>query len=109
MADWYESYTKYATYTAFAASHAYSVGDFVIPSSPSAGAKCVFRCTTAGTSSTEPSWNVADSGTSTSGTATFTNVTGQSTYAWNAAAGDYNSIMRSVSTRTNPGDRVFIS
>lgn len=109
MADWYVSSTKYATYTAFAASHAYSIGDLIIPTSPASQAKWVFRCTTAGTSSTEPSWTAVNNGTNTSGGATFTNVTGQSTYAWNAAAGDYNTLMRGTNTRAGPGDNIYIS
>src|SRR5689334_14831968 len=109
MADWYVSSSKYATYTAFAASHAYSIGDFVVPTSPTSQSKWVHRCTTAGTSSTEPTWATTNNGTCTSGGATFTNVTGQSTYAWSAAAGDYNTLVRSTSTRVTPGDRIFIS
>src|ERR1044071_8617824 len=82
MADWYVSSTKYATYSAWVGSHAFSVGDFVVPTAPAVAQKFVFRCTTAGTTTTEPSWNVTNNGTSTSGTAVFTNVTGQSTYGW---------------------------
>lgn len=109
MADWYISSTKYATYTAFVGSHAYSIGDLVVPTAPTGGAKWVHRCTTAGTSTTEPTWATTNNGTCTSGGATFTNVTGQSTYAWSAAAGDYPTLVRTTSTRPQGGDRIFIS
>src|ERR1043165_7245250 len=110
MADWYVSSTKYATQSAWVTSHTYSIGDFIVPTAPANGAKFVFRCTTAGTTSgSEPSWTIVDGSTNTSGTADFTNVTGESTYGWNAAAGDYNTIVRTTSTRPNPGDRIFIS
>lgn len=81
----------------------------MVPTAPAAASKFVFRCTTAGTSSTEPSWNSVNNGTSTTGGATFTNVTGQSTFAWNAAAGDYASLFRTTSTRVAGGDKVYVS
>lgn len=56
----------------FLVSHAYSVGDMVIPTTPNGH---LYRCTTGGTSSTEPSWNTGAGGTTVSGGATFTEQT----------------------------------
>jgi len=57
------------------------------------------RCTVAGTSAgSEPTWPTANNGTVASGTATFTNVTGQSTYFWTAAAGDIPTLIGAVGT-----------
>lgn len=111
MADWYVSSAAYATYTAFQISHAYIIGDLVIPISPALKAKYVLRCTTAGTSAgSEPTWPTANNGTVTSGSAIFTNVTGQSTYFWTAAAGDLATINGGGGTiRFATGDRVFLS
>lgn len=110
MADWYVSSTKYSTYSAWVVSHTYSVGDFIVPTAPAAGAKWVFRCTTGGTTSgAEPSWTSTNNGTTSSGTATFTNVTGQSTYAWSAAAGDHQTLVGSVAARVAGGDSVWVS
>lgn len=109
MADWYVSSAVYASIPAFQISHAYSVGDFIVPTAPASKAKWVFRCTTAGTSAaSEPSWTTANNGTTTSGGATFTHVTGQSTYGWSAAAGDLASIIGNAS-RFVAGDRCFVS
>jgi hypothetical protein len=58
--------------TAWTASHAYSLGDVVVPT---AGKENGFRyeCTTAGTSdSTEPTWSTVEGGTTTDNTATWT-------------------------------------
>jgi len=69
------------------------------------------RCTVAGTSAgSEPTWPTANNGTVASGTATFTNVTGQSTYFWTAAAGDIPTLIGAVGTfRFAGGDRMFVS
>jgi hypothetical protein len=70
----------------------------------------VFRCTTAGTASTEPAWPTGNNATITTGGATFTNVTGQSTYFWTAAAGDHQTLNGTTGAlRFAAGDRVFIS
>lgn len=110
MTDWYISSAAYATYTAFQTSHAYSIGNIIVPTAPTAGTKYTFRCTTAGTSGgSEPSWSTAapSGNTISSGTATFTNVTGNATYFWTAAAGDLWSILN----HNSPGgsDRFFLS
>ena len=69
------------------------------------------RCTTAGTSAaSEPTWATGNNATTTTGTATFTNVTGQSTYGWSAAAGDIPTLLGAVGTaRFQGADRMFVS
>lgn len=110
MADWYVSSAAYSAIPAFQASHAYVIGDIIVPTAPALRAKWVFRCTTAGTSSTEPTWTTGNNSTIASGGATFTNVTGQSTYFWAAAAGDIPTLIGAVGTaRVVLGDRVFVS
>jgi hypothetical protein len=70
----------------------------------------VFRCTTAGTSSTEPAWPTANNSTIVTGGATFTNVTGQSAFGWGAAAGDVPTLLGAVGAqRFVAGDRMFLS
>ena len=108
MADWYVSSASYSGYTAFAGSHTYSIGDLIKPTSPANKAKWVFRCTTGGLSTTEPTWATANNATSTSGTAVFTNVTGQSTFFWTAAAGDLATLC-TTANRLAVGDRVFLA
>lgn len=77
---------------------------------PATGHAHAFRCTTAGTSGAEPTWPTANNSTVTTGGATFTNVTGQSTYGWSAAAGDLYSISQAAGwNRPVSGDRVFLS
>lgn len=110
MSDWYISSTAWTAIAQFAASHAYVVGNIVRPlTTPAAGREYAFRCTTAGTSSTEPTWPVANNATVTTGGATFTNVSGQSTYNWTAAAGTLYSIANANSNRPVAGDRVYLS
>src|SRR5215472_15473885 len=109
MADWYVSSAAYAAIPVFQASHAYAVGDIIRSTTSTAGQLMPKRCTTAGTSTTEPGWATANNGTSTSGGATFTNVTGQSAYGWSAAAGDVATLCVSYGNRIQIGDRTFIS
>jgi len=93
MANWYVSSVKYAAIAQFAISTAYTVGQLVRQlAAPTAANARVFKCTTAGTSAgTEPTWNLGDGATTTSGTATFTQVAGreaeQSTGNWAAPFG----------------------
>jgi hypothetical protein len=109
ISDWYVSSAAYASRTAFVASHAYSVGDFVVLTAPALKAKWVFRCSIAGTSSTEPTWPTANNYNCNRG-ATFVNTTGQSTYSWTAAAGDLPTLLGASGTfRFNAGDRLFVS
>jgi hypothetical protein len=110
MADWYVSSAAYAAIAAFTPSVAYSVGDIRKPTAPALKAQWVFRCTTAGTASTEPTWTTPNNSTITTGGATFTNITGQSTFGWSAAAGDIPTLIGAVGTfRFAAGDRMFVS
>lgn len=88
MAVWYCGSTKYTAVTQWAATTAYNVGDLRRQlAAPSAGNERVFRCTTAGTSGgSEPAWNLTKGATTNDGGAVWTEVTGNSTYGWNAAA-----------------------
>lgn len=111
MADWYASSTAHAAVPQWAATTAYTVGQFVRGlATPAEGQKYVQRCTIAGTSGgTEPSWSAGDTATTISGTATFTNVTGQSAYGWSAPAGNLVTLSATVVPRAAAGDRVFVS
>jgi hypothetical protein len=114
MADWYVSSANYAAIPVFAVNTAYTIGQLVRPITPSAvWALYVFRCTTAGTSAaTENGWGTAalNNGTVAQGTATFTNVSGQSTYGWSAAAGSVYALMSNQAQgRPLIGDRVFVA
>lgn len=106
------SSTAYAAIAAFVPSAVYSIGNIVKPTAPTQGTRYAFRCTVAGTASTEPTWGTAGNNNQTvvSGGATFTNVTGQSAWFWTAAAGDHQTLNGAVSTvRYAAGDRVFVS
>jgi hypothetical protein len=106
MPDYYVSSAAYAAIAAFVPSVAYTVGQIVKPTAPALKAQWAFRCTTAGTAGTEPAWPTGNNATITTGGATFTNVTGQSTYGWGAAAGDMPTLLL---TRFAGGDRLFVS
>jgi hypothetical protein len=112
MSDWYVSSAAFASVTAWSATAAKSVGAFVKATASPTGKEYVWRCTTAGTTGgTEPTWSTAyaNNQTRTDGTVTWTNVTGQSTYGWSAAAGSLYSIANANSVRPVAGDRVFLS
>jgi hypothetical protein len=113
MADWYVSSVVHATIATWAASTAYTVGQLIRPTTPSAFQYFVFRCTTAGTTSgTEPNWATptANNATVTNGTAVFTNITGQSAYGWSAPAGTLVTITAYLTGgRALAGDRIFLS
>src|SRR4029077_10921197 len=110
MADWYVSGAAYAAIAAFVPSAAYTVGNIVKPTAPALKAKWAFRCTTAGTASTEPTWPTGNNATIATGGATFTNVTGQSTYGWGAAAGDLPTLLGGVGAlRFVAGERLCVS
>ena len=110
MADWYVSSAAYTSVPTFAISTAYTVGQFVKPIAPALKAMWVMRCTTAGTSAaSEPTWPTTNNGTVTSGTAVFTNVTGQSAYGWSAAAGDIPTMVFCGAVRFTSGERMFVS
>ncbi len=86
MAVWYTGSTKYAAVATWAALHAYSIGDIVRQlATPAVGSERCFRTTTAGTSGAgAPSWNLTKASTTTDASVTWTEVTGNSTYGWNA-------------------------
>ena len=109
MADYYVSSAAHAAVPQWAASTVYSVGDFVRQlAAPAAGSERVFRCTTAGTSgASEPTWNLANNATTVSGTATFTQVGGQSAWFWSAAVPRMTIINTLFSLADQ--DRVFLS
>lgn len=88
MATWYLGSNKHAAIAQFAINHVYSVGDIVRQlATPAVNSERAFRCTTAGTSAgSEPSWTLTKGSTTNSNTAVFTEVTGNSTYGWAAAA-----------------------
>jgi hypothetical protein len=111
MADWYVSSAAWTAIAQFAVSTAYTVGQIVRPlTAPAIGSQHAFRCTTAGTSGTEPAWTNANGGTNTTGGATFTNVSSQSTYGWSAAAGSLQTInYTGGGARVSIGDRIFVS
>lgn len=111
MADWYASSVAHAAVAQWAATTAYTVGQFVRAlAAPSAGREYVFRCTVAGTSAaSEPTWPTGDGTTVSSGGATFQNVTGRSAHGWSAAAGKLLTLTNTIVTRLTVGDRIFIS
>lgn len=115
MTDWYVNYgngssTGYYAVAQWAASHAYNVGDIVRQlATPAVGSERCFRCTTAGTSGgSEPAWNLTNNSTTTSGTATFTAVTGQATYNWSAPFARLASVAASGGGFAVAGDRIFV-
>ena len=86
MAAWYVGSTKWTAVTVWASLTPYIVGalrrQYAIPT---VGNERVWRCTTAGTSGMiEPSWTLTKGSTTTDSTAVWTEVTGNSTYAWTA-------------------------
>ncbi len=95
MAIWYVSSADYAALSTMPLSTAVTVGQLYRATTPStANHLHVFRVTTAGTTAgSEPSWvTTVDGSTTTSGTATFTRVTGRAAHGWAAAAGTANCI-----------------
>lgn len=92
MSNWYISSVGYAAIAQWAASTAYTVGQYVRQlATPTVGNERVFKCTTAGTSgATEPTWSLNGAATTTSGTAVFTECTGveseQAAGNWKAPA-----------------------
>lgn len=110
MPDWYVSSAAWTAIAQFATG-SYSVGQIVRPlTAPAFNAQYAFRCTTAGSASAEPTWTSAASNNQTvtaTGGAVFTNVSGQSTYGWSAAAGTVASLTNN--TRFTVGDRAFLS
>ena len=111
MADWYVSSVANAAIPQWAASTAYTVGQIVRPlATPTVYTAGAYRCTTAGTSgASEPSWGYNNNTTTNSGTAVFTNVTGQSAYGWSAAALTVAHFTQVFTAKAAAGDRIFVS
>lgn len=107
MANFYCGSVQWSAITQFAVSHAYSVGDIVRQlAAPSEGNERAFRCTTAGTSGgSESAWNLGLSATTNQGTAVFTEVTGNPTYAWAAASAR----IGLITGRVSGGDTIFLA
>lgn len=113
MADWYVSsvaYTAVAVWT----NRTYSIGDLIRQTAPTAGNERVFRCTTAGASSSEPTWTLTKGSTTASTVAVFTEATGVSTWmgtqgstaTWLAPAARLD---RALLWSATASDRVFVS
>jgi hypothetical protein len=113
MANYYVSSVAHLAIAQWAASTAYTVGQYVRQlATPAAGSERVFKCTVAGTSgASEPAWNLNNNATTVSGTATFTQVAGQEAEQlagnWRAAAFSTNAI-NSLFT-LGASDNVFVS
>lgn len=113
MANWYVSSTGWTAVAPWAASTAYAVGALVRQlATPTVGNERVWRCTTAGTSAaSEPAWTLTKSSTTTSGTAVFTEVTGQETYQAPGAWGAPHARLASAfgTSWAAAGDNVYLS
>lgn len=108
----YVSSVKYAAVAQFAINTAYTLGQYIRQlAAPAAGNERVFKCTTAGTTGgSEPSWNLGNNATTTSGTATFTQVGGQEA---NQSAGNWTAPLANINTAATLitagfGVRVFV-
>lgn len=108
MAVWYVGSVQYTAVAQFAISTAYVIGNIVRQlAAPAVDSERCFRCTTAGTSAgSEPSWNLGVGATTTSGTAVFTEVTGNSTYNWAAPCA---TLVPAYNTRAGAGDTVYVA
>lgn len=106
--SWYVGSVQYAAVAVFQALHVYSVGDFLRQIAPTDANSRVFRVTTAGTSgAAEPAYNVASAQTTNSGSAVFTEVTGNSAYGWSAAGKNISNCMFANSFAA--GDTIYVA
>jgi hypothetical protein len=113
MADWYTSSTAYTAVAQFANTTAYTVGNLIRQlATPTVGNERVFRCTTAGTTTTEQTWSLTKGSTTTQGTAVFTEVTGNSSFqqvgstsTWTAPHARVENMLAWMAA----GDRGFVS
>lgn len=86
MALWYCGSVQHTAVAQWAAGHVYAAGAIVrqLAAPTDANARC-FRTTAGGTSdAAEPSWTLTKGGSTTDNTVTWVEVTGNSTYGWNA-------------------------
>lgn len=111
MANWYVSSVKFAAIAQWAASTAYSVGDYRRRlTGGTSGALRVFKCTTAGTSGgTEPTWNAGDGANTNDGTVVWQQIGGreaeQAAGNWKAALGS----IASACALALDGDVIYVS
>lgn len=106
MANWYISSVKYTAVTQWAALTLYAIGDLRRQlAAPAVDGERVFRCTTAGTSgAAEPTWVTTAGATTNDATAVWTEVTGNNTYGWTAAA----ATLALGITRAAAGDTYYV-
>jgi hypothetical protein len=112
VANGYVSSVAWAAIAQFAASTAYTVGQYIRQlATPTYGNERVFKCTVAGTTAgSEPTWNLGGGATTTSGTATFTQVGGreaeQQAGNWRAALG---TVQAALNVFGDIGPTIFVS
>lgn len=111
MANWYVSSAGWTAVTAWAASTAYTVGQYRRQlATPAVGNERVFRCTTAGTSGgTEPTWTLTNNGTTNDGTVVWTQIGGQEAHQ---SAGNWTAPLARYATASGFGaadDTIFVS
>ena len=99
MANYYVSSVKWAAFTLWAASTAYTVGQIV--KRPGSTNVRVYRCEVAGTSgASEPSWSTTSNSTTTDNGITWRCITGMPAYGWDGC-GDTINNLRAIVTATN--------
>lgn len=111
MANWYVSSVKFAAIAQWAASTAYSVGDYRRRlTGESSSAQRVFKCITAGTSGgTEPTWVTSDGGNTNDGTVVWQQVAGREA---EQLAGDWKAPFGAIASACSiavDGDVIFVS
>lgn len=113
MADWYVGSEQYAAIAQWQAEHTYAVGDIVrSPDATVEQFRQVLVATVAGASATaEPVWpDIYEPGQLvTDGSVTWEMVTGNSAYAWGAAAWRICTVMHDIYPGVSAGDRVFVA
>lgn len=109
MADWYLGSVQHAAITQWAASTVYNIGDIRRQlAAPGTDNERAFRVTTAGTSGgAEPTWTLTQGSTTNDNTVVWTEVTGNSTYGWGAAAARQKLYLNGGSSWAAAGDRIF--
>jgi hypothetical protein len=111
--NYYVSSVAYAAVTQWAATTAYTLGQYRRQlAAQTFGNERVFKCTTAGTSGgSEPTWNRNDGATTTDGTVVWTQVAGREA---EQAAGNWKAPLANLKCLTNlftmvSGDNAFVS
>lgn len=108
MAVWYCGSVQHAAIAQWAAGQAVSIGDIRRQlAAPAAGNARAFRCTTAGTTGgAEPTWNLGVGATTNDNGVVWTEVTGNSTYGWSAAA---QNLLLLTGSRMAVGDTAYVA